>query len=54
MTIIEGLNWVVDTLVPALFAKLNSFFIAPDVSILAFTVAVVVICIVVGALVLRV
>lgn len=53
MTIVEGLDWVFDTLMPAFFYKFNNWMIAPDVSILGFSVAVVVVCIVVGAMVLR-
>lgn len=54
MTIVQGLDWVVEKLLPAFFIKFNSWLIAPNVSILGFSVAVVLICIVVGALLLRV
>lgn len=53
MTIVEGLDWVVDQLLPAFFIKFNSWMITPGVSILGFAVAVVIVCIVVGAIVLR-
>lgn len=54
MTIVEGLDWVVEQLLPAFFVKFNSWMIYPDVSILGFSVAVAIVCIVVGAIVLRV
>ena len=51
---IDCLDWVVTTFLPAFFIKFNTWEIAPGVSILGFCVAIVLICIVVGAVVLRV
>lgn len=51
---IEVLDWVVSSFLPAFFIKFNSWMIAPGVSVLGFAVAVAIVCIVVGAVVLRV
>lgn len=52
--IVDYLNYIVSDLVPRVFNFLNSCQIAPGVSILSFSVAMVVIGIVVGAILLRV
>lgn len=53
MSVIEILNWSVDRLLPAFFAKLDTFLIGEYVSLLGFIVAVTVLVIVIGAIVLR-
>lgn len=54
MTVIEGLDWAIERLLPALFAKLDSFLIGDYVSLLGFSVAITILVIVIGAIVLRV
>lgn len=54
MTVIEGLNWALDRLLPALFGQLDSFMIGEYVSLLGFSVGITVMVIVIGAIVLRV
>ena len=53
MTVIEGLDWAIERLLPAFFAKLDSFLIGEYVPLLGFCVGVTVMCIVIGAIVLR-
>lgn len=53
MSLIEVLDWSVETLLPAFFAKLDSFLIVEDVSLLGFSVAITVLVIVIGAVLLR-
>lgn len=53
MTITEGLDFSIDFL-KAFFIWFDTLMIVPGVSVLGFSVAVVVIGIVVGAIVLRV
>ena len=53
MSIVEGLDWAID-LLPKLFGALNSWMIAPGVSVLSFSVAVILLVIIIGAIVLRV
>lgn len=54
MTIVEGLDFVVDQLFPAFINAFNSWMIADDVSVLGFSVGVTILCIVIGAVLLRV
>lgn len=54
MSIVQGLDFVILQLLPAFFSEFNSWMIADGVSVLGFSVAVGVVCIVVGAVVLRV
>lgn len=54
MTIIEGLDWVVEKLLPYFFAKFDSWMIADGVSVLGFSVGITILVIVVGAIILRV
>lgn len=54
MGIVQGLDWVIGQLLPAFFARFDSWMIADGVSVLGFSVAVGVLAIVVGAIVLRV
>lgn len=54
MTVTEGLEWIIGSFFPALFAKLDSFYIVEGVSIFGFTVAIMILIIVIGAIVLRV
>lgn len=54
MTVEQGLDWIITSFFPALFAKLDSYYIAQGVSIFGFTVAITILIIVIGAIVLRV
>ena len=53
MTIVEGLDWAVG-LVPKIFGALNSWMIAPGVSVLSFSLSIILLVIIIGAIVLRV
>lgn len=53
MTIVEGLDWAV-SLVPKIFGALNSWMIAPGVSVMSFSVAMILLLVVIGAIVMRV
>ena len=48
------LDWITGTLLPTFFSYLNSLMIVPGVSLLAFVIAVSIVCIVVGAILFRV
>ena len=52
MSIVEGLDWAVG-LVPKIFNALNSWMIAPGVSVMSFSVAVILLLVVIGAIVMR-
>lgn len=54
MTIVQGLNFLVDQLLPAFFVRFDSWMIADNVSVLGFSVAVTVLCVVVGSVIMRV
>lgn len=54
MTIIEGLGFVVDQLLPAFFSAFDSWMITDDVSVLGFSVGITILCVLIGAIVLRV
>lgn len=52
--ILDVLDWCVEKLLPYMFAKLDSFFIVDNVSILGFSVAITILIIGIGAVMLRV
>lgn len=53
MTISEGLDFVIGTLLPAFFRVFDSWMLTEGVSVLGFSVAVVILTIVIGAILLR-
>lgn len=53
MSIVQGLDWAV-SLVPKLFAAMNSWMITDGLSVMAFSVGMILILIVVGAFTMRV
>ena len=52
--IVDILDFLVDRFMPAFFVKFDSWMITDGVSVLGFSVAVVVLVIVIGAILLRV
>ena len=53
MSIVEGLDWAV-SLVPKIFGAMDTWMIAPGVSVMSFSVAVILLIIIIGAILLRV
>ena len=53
MSIVQGLEWAV-ALVPKFFNLLNSYMIAPNVSLMSFSVAVILLVVIIGSIVMRV
>lgn len=54
VTVVSYLDYLVFTVLPALFNRLASYMIAPGVSLLGFLVAVIILCVVIGSVVMRV
>ena len=54
VSVVSYLDYLVFTFLPSLFNLLASYMIAPGVSLLGFLVAVAILCVVIGAVVLRV
>lgn len=53
MSILEGLDWAMG-LVPKIFNAMNSWMIADDVSVMSFSVAMILLLVVIGAITMRV
>lgn len=51
--VVSYLDWITGTFLPALFKQLNSLMIIPGVSLLGFCVAITILCIGIGAILLR-
>ena len=54
VSVVSYLDYLVFTFLPTLFNHLASYMIAPGVSLLGFLGAVAILCVVIGAVVLRV
>ena len=54
VSVVSYLDYLVFTFLTTLFNHLASYMIAPGVSLLGFLVAVAILCVVIGAVVLRV
>ena len=54
ISIVSLLDWCVEVLLPSLFGKLMALQIPGGPSLLGFSVAITILCIVIGAILLRV
>ena len=50
----EYLDWLINFYLPEFFLLLNALDIVPGVSLLGFIIAVTILCVVVGAILMRV
>lgn len=53
MSIVDGLDWAI-SLVPRLFNALNSWMITDGVSVMSFSVAMILLLVVIGSITMRV
>lgn len=53
-SVVSYLDYMVFTLLPAFFNRLGSYMIAPGVSFLQFSIAIILLVVVIGAVLMRV
>lgn len=54
VSVVSYLDYLVFTLLPAFFNRLAVYMVAPGVSFLGLSVAIIILCIVIGSVIMRV